>query len=174
MTTTTPLRLCMRAAEANALTSRTVCPVQVTSDSYEPAGGSVNGSGFRLFDVVIPFSFRTGEVTGEEAPPDVLPPFISEANGKRWPCEGTCLTCVSSPPGEVFMPSGESAQPAITDNLDGTVTVQFSPTEAGLHEMHIKYDGAHIPGQPAGARARAATELVAGPRLQTVKVLDGC
>lgn len=45
------------------------------------------------------------------------------------------------------MPSGKSAQPLITDNLDGTVTVQYSPTEAGLHEMHIKYNGTHIPGQ---------------------------
>ena len=49
--------------------------------------------------------------------------------------------------GEVLMPSGKSAQPLITDNLDGTVTVQYSPTEAGLHEMHIKYNGTHIPGQ---------------------------
>lgn len=45
------------------------------------------------------------------------------------------------------MPSGKSAQPLITDNLDGTVTVQYSPTEAGLHEMHIKYNGTHIPGK---------------------------
>lgn len=42
-----------------------VCLVQVTSDSYEQAGGSVNGSGLRPFDVVIPFSFRKGEITGE-------------------------------------------------------------------------------------------------------------
>lgn len=49
------------------------------------------------------------------------------------------------------MPSGKSAQPTITDNLDGTVTVQYSPTEAGLHEMHIKYNGTHIPGQKRGS-----------------------
>nr|XP_046240882.1 filamin-B isoform X1 [Scatophagus argus] len=85
----------------------------VTSDSYEPISSSVNGSGFRPFDMVIPFSFRKGEITGE-----------------------------------VLMPSGKSAQPLITDNLDGTVTVQYSPTEAGLHEMHIKYNGTHIPESP--------------------------
>ncbi|XP_037107046.1 filamin-B isoform X2 [Syngnathus acus] len=50
--------------------------------------------------------------------------------------------------GQVLMPSGKSAQPLITDNLDGTVTVQYSPTEAGLHEMHIKYNGVHIPESP--------------------------
>ncbi|XP_056886681.1 filamin-B isoform X1 [Takifugu flavidus] len=85
----------------------------VTADGFEPVGSSVNGSGFRPFDVVIPFSFRKGEITGE-----------------------------------VFMPSGKSTQPTITDNLDGTVTVLYSPTEAGLHEMHIKYNGAHIPESP--------------------------
>uniref|UniRef100_A0A7N8XHM8 Filamin B n=1 Tax=Mastacembelus armatus TaxID=205130 RepID=A0A7N8XHM8_9TELE len=69
--------------------------------------------GFRPFDMVIPFSFKKGEITGE-----------------------------------VLMPSGKSAQPLITDNLDGTVTVQYSPTEAGLHEMHIKYNGTHIPESP--------------------------
>uniref|UniRef100_A0A3Q4HHX9 Filamin C, gamma b (actin binding protein 280) n=1 Tax=Neolamprologus brichardi TaxID=32507 RepID=A0A3Q4HHX9_NEOBR len=50
--------------------------------------------------------------------------------------------------GEVRMPSGRMAQPHITDNKDGTVTVKYSPTERGLHEMDIKYDGNHIPGSP--------------------------
>uniref|UniRef100_A0A6Q2XZN7 Calponin-homology (CH) domain-containing protein n=1 Tax=Esox lucius TaxID=8010 RepID=A0A6Q2XZN7_ESOLU len=50
--------------------------------------------------------------------------------------------------GEVYMPSGKTAQPDITDNKDGTVTVRFAPTEAGLHEMHIKYNGTHIPESP--------------------------
>ncbi|XP_072237631.1 filamin-B isoform X1 [Leuresthes tenuis] len=85
----------------------------VTSENYKTVNSSVNGSGFRPFDMVIPFSFRKGEITGE-----------------------------------VLMPSGKSAQPLITDNLDGTVTVQYSPTEAGLHEMHIKYNGTHIPESP--------------------------
>ncbi|KAJ4940293.1 hypothetical protein JOQ06_026602 [Pogonophryne albipinna] len=85
----------------------------VTSDSFDPNSSSINGSGFRPFDMVIPFSFTKGEITGE-----------------------------------VLMPSGKSAQPLISDNLDGTVTVQYSPTEAGLHEMHIKYNGTHIPESP--------------------------
>ncbi|XP_072233218.1 filamin-C-like isoform X6 [Leuresthes tenuis] len=50
--------------------------------------------------------------------------------------------------GEVRMPSGRTARPHITDNKDGTVTVKYSPTERGLHEMDIKYDGSHIPGSP--------------------------
>ncbi|KAM9350273.1 filamin-A isoform 4-T4 [Symphorus nematophorus] len=50
--------------------------------------------------------------------------------------------------GEVRMPSGKVAKPDITDNKDGTVTFKYAPTEAGLHEMDIKYDGIHIPGSP--------------------------
>lgn len=44
------------------------------------------------------------------------------------------------------MPSGKVAQPGITDNKDGTVTVRYAPSEAGLHEMDIRYDNMHIPG----------------------------
>ncbi|XP_059185463.1 LOW QUALITY PROTEIN: filamin-B [Centropristis striata] len=87
---------------------------RVTPGRYvDRDSSSVNGSGFRPFDMVIPFSFKKGEITGE-----------------------------------VLMPSGKSAQPEISDNRDGTVTVQYSPTEAGLHEMHIKYNGTHIPESP--------------------------
>ncbi|XP_036387133.1 filamin-B [Megalops cyprinoides] len=84
----------------------------VTDGSYIPVN-SMNGTGFRPFDMVIPFALRKGEITGE-----------------------------------VHMPSGKTAQPEIMDNKDGTVTVKYAPTEAGLHEMHIKYNGTHIPESP--------------------------
>lgn len=45
------------------------------------------------------------------------------------------------------MPSGKVAKPEIKDNKDGTVTVNFAPNEAGIHEMDIKYDSIHIPGE---------------------------
>lgn len=45
---------------------RTVCvSLQVTSDSYGPVSSSVNGSAFQPFDMVIPFSFKKGAITGE-------------------------------------------------------------------------------------------------------------
>ncbi|XP_006631014.2 filamin-B isoform X2 [Lepisosteus oculatus] len=84
----------------------------VTDGAYIPVN-SMNGTGFRPFDMVIPFAFSKGEITGE-----------------------------------VHMPSGKTAQPDIIDNKDGTVTVKYAPTEAGLHEMHIKYNGTHIPESP--------------------------
>ncbi|KAI2601348.1 filamin A [Homo sapiens] len=76
----------------------------------------VNGldvTSLRPFDLVIPFTIKKGEITGE-----------------------------------VRMPSGKVAQPTITDNKDGTVTVRYAPSEAGLHEMDIRYDNMHIPGSP--------------------------
>lgn len=45
------------------------------------------------------------------------------------------------------MPSGKTGRPHITDNKDGTITIKYQPTERGLHEMDIKYDGNHIPGR---------------------------
>lgn len=54
------------------------------------------------------------------------------------------------------MPSGKVAQPAITDNKDGTVTVRYAPSEAGLHEMDIRYDDMHIPGVPLARWPRLA------------------
>lgn len=56
------------------------------------------------------------------------------------------------------MPSGRTAQPNITDNKDGTVTVKYSPTERGLHEMDIKYDGNHIPGDPSSVNICSVSE----------------
>uniref|UniRef100_A0A2I2Y447 Filamin A n=1 Tax=Gorilla gorilla gorilla TaxID=9595 RepID=A0A2I2Y447_GORGO len=76
----------------------------------------VNGldvTSLRPFDLVIPFTIKKGEITGE-----------------------------------VRMPSGKVAQPTIADNKDGTVTVRYAPSEAGLHEMDIRYDNMHIPGSP--------------------------
>lgn len=72
------------------------------------------------------------------------------------------------------MPSGRTACPHVTDNKDGTVTVKYSPTERGLHEMEIKYDGSHIPGNMSGVdRAMANTpQLVA--LLQKLLLLHPC
>uniref|UniRef100_A0A8C8G365 Calponin-homology (CH) domain-containing protein n=1 Tax=Oncorhynchus tshawytscha TaxID=74940 RepID=A0A8C8G365_ONCTS len=49
---------------------------------------------------------------------------------------------------EVRMPYGKTAHPYIINDNDGTITVKFNPTEKGLHEMDIKYEGNHIPGSP--------------------------
>ncbi|XP_040215154.1 filamin-B isoform X2 [Rana temporaria] len=86
--------------------------VMVSETAYAPVG-SMNGMGFRPFDLVIPFAIRTGDITGE-----------------------------------VVMPSGKTAPAEIGDNKDGTVSVRYVPTETGLHELHIKCDGTHIPESP--------------------------
>lgn len=70
------------------------------------------------------------------------------------------------------MPSGKTATPEIVDNKDGTVTVRYAPTEVGLHEMHIKYMGSHIPGEsrsaPWPARPTCRT-----PKIQEPELLGG-
>ncbi|KAK2105080.1 hypothetical protein P7K49_014594 [Saguinus oedipus] len=70
----------------------------------------LNVTSLRPFDLVIPFTIKKGEITGE-----------------------------------VWMPSGKVTQPAITDNKDSTMTVQYAPSKAGLHEMDVCYDNMHIP-----------------------------
>lgn len=107
------------------------------SENYQPISSSVNGSGFRPFDMIIPFAFRPGEITGKLR-------HRGEEQRKRRAEMMPSLSFLSA--GEVLMPSGKSAQPLIADNGNGTVIVQYAPTEPGLHEMHIKYNGTHIPG----------------------------
>ncbi|XP_053324668.1 filamin-B isoform X1 [Spea bombifrons] len=85
----------------------------LVSESPYSQVGSINGLGFKPFDLVIPFAVRTGDITGE-----------------------------------VHMPSGKTAPAEIVDNKDGTVSIRYVPTETGLHELHIKCDGTHIPESP--------------------------
>uniref|UniRef100_A0A7N9CG72 Filamin B n=1 Tax=Macaca fascicularis TaxID=9541 RepID=A0A7N9CG72_MACFA len=103
-----------------------------------------------------------GEVTAvEEAPVNACPPGfrpwvteeayvpVSDMNGLGFkPFDLVIPFAVRKGEitGEVHMPSGKTATPEIVDNKDGTVTVRYAPTEVGLHEMHIKYMGSHIPG----------------------------
>ncbi|KAL3307384.1 hypothetical protein Ciccas_014102, partial [Cichlidogyrus casuarinus] len=50
--------------------------------------------------------------------------------------------------GVVKAPSGQLMRPTLLDNGDGTVTAQFQPTERGLHELEVTYNGNPVPGSP--------------------------
>uniref|UniRef100_A0A5K3FEG0 Calponin-homology (CH) domain-containing protein n=1 Tax=Mesocestoides corti TaxID=53468 RepID=A0A5K3FEG0_MESCO len=50
--------------------------------------------------------------------------------------------------GIVRTPGGRTIRPTLLDNGDGTVTAQFQPNEAGLHELDITYNGVPIEGSP--------------------------
>ncbi|XP_006811450.2 filamin-C-like [Saccoglossus kowalevskii] len=50
--------------------------------------------------------------------------------------------------GDVRTPSGKHHKPNITENKDGTITVKYSPTERGLHELSINYNNKHVAGSP--------------------------
>uniref|UniRef100_A0A3Q3WU36 Calponin-homology (CH) domain-containing protein n=1 Tax=Mola mola TaxID=94237 RepID=A0A3Q3WU36_MOLML len=74
--------------------------------------------------------------------------------------------------GEVRMPSGKTSCPHITDNKDGTITIKYQPTERGLHEMDIKYEGNHIPGPTVKYNGCGLSLAVEGPSKAEITCKD--
>ena len=48
----------------------------------------------------------------------------------------------------VKMPSGKIANPNVEQNPDGTVSIKYQPSEVGLHELDVLYNGQPIQGSP--------------------------
>ena len=48
----------------------------------------------------------------------------------------------------VKMPSGKVANPSVEQNKDGTVSIKYQPSEIGLHELDVYYNGQPIQGSP--------------------------
>ena len=42
------------------------------------------------------------------------------------------------------MPSGKVATPSVDQNSDGTVSIKYQPSEVGLHELDVFYNGQAI------------------------------
>lgn len=53
----------------------------------------------------------------------------------------TCL-CLA----EVEAPSGQRSPVKVADNGDGTVTINYQPTEIGLHNLHVSYNDEPLEG----------------------------
>ncbi|TMS19569.1 Filamin-B [Larimichthys crocea] len=136
--------------------------VMVTSDSYEPISSSVNGSGFRPFDMVIPFAFRKGEIT--ESP---LQFYVNHASSPNVTAYGpglsygvanklatfTVFTEDASEGGLDLAIEGPSkAEISCMDNKDGTCSVSYLPTLPGDYNILVKYNDDHIAGSPFTAR----------------------
>jgi len=49
---------------------------------------------------------------------------------------------------EITTPSGKKQHPKVVDNKNGTVGVQYSPSELGLHKLAVKYNDVPIEGSP--------------------------
>lgn len=45
-------------------------------------------------------------------------------------------------------PTGKFHTPIIEDNQDGTVSIKYQPSEVGLHELDVFYQGQPIAGSP--------------------------
>lgn len=43
-------------------------------------------------------------------------------------------------------PSGQRSPVKIGDNGDGTVTINYQPTEVGLHNLHVSYNDEPLEG----------------------------
>ena len=48
---------------------------------------------------------------------------------------------------EVEAPSGTRSPVQIKDNGDGTVTINYQPTEVGLHNLHVFYNDEPLEGR---------------------------
>ncbi len=79
---------------------------------------------FQPLNLVIPFTVQQGELRGNIFNHS----FKAENVTSLMYCFLKCTIFVLFA-GEVRMPSGKTARPFIRDNKDGTVTVQFQPTE---------------------------------------------
>ncbi|KAF0034429.1 hypothetical protein F2P81_012187 [Scophthalmus maximus] len=133
--------------------------VMVTS---EPISSSVNGSGFRPFDMVIPFSFRKGEIT--ESPLQFYVNYASSPNVTAYgpgliygvankTATFTVFTEDASEGGLDLAIEGPSkAEISCVDNKDGTCSVSYLPTLPGDYNILVKYNDEHIAGSPFTAR----------------------
>jgi len=62
------------------------------------------------------------------------------------------LTC------ECITPSGEHSTPVISDNHDGTYTVDINASEPGVHTIDVELNGEKIPGSPYMVRIVQAAD----------------
>jgi hypothetical protein len=53
---------------------------------------------------------------------------------------------VSQPFSAAIMPSAGRPAPAIQPNKDGSVTIQYVPTQSGVHELNLSYNEAPVEG----------------------------
>ncbi|KAJ0050245.1 hypothetical protein NL108_014312 [Boleophthalmus pectinirostris] len=134
----------------------------VTSEGYDPMRSSMNGSGFRPFDMVIPFSFRKGEITesplqfyvNHSSSPSVTAygPGLSYGVANK-PANFTVYTEDASEGGLDLAIEGPSkAEISCVDNKDGTCSVSYLPTLPGDYNILVKYNEQHIAGSPFTAR----------------------
>ena len=68
------------------------------------------------------------------------------------------------------MPSGETFQPKVINNRDGTITVRYSPSEAGVHLLTVMYNGSSLDGSPlefSVVPSRSGSVRAFGPGLRS-------
>lgn len=61
---------------------------------------------------------------------------------------------------EVEAPSGQRSPVKVSDNGDGTVTINYQPTEVGLHNLHVSYNDEPLEGMPTSLLYPPALPLI--------------
>jgi len=57
------------------------------------------------------------------------------------------------------MPSAGRPKAAVQPNQDGSVTVQYVPTQSGVHELNVSYNDAPVEGQSVSDLSRLVVVL---------------
>ena len=68
-------------------------------------------------------------------------------------------------------PNGKDTHVLISDNEDGTFTIDLNAKEPGVHSVHLEWDGKPVPGSPFMVRIMQAPDVgkvkVDGPGLKS-------
>ncbi len=72
----------------------------------------------------------------------------------------------------VKMPSGKIANPSVEQNPDGTVSIKYQPSEVGLHELDVFYNGQPIQGSPFKFHVDAINSLTGDQTTTTTTLTE--
>jgi len=124
------------------------------------------------------------KVVYENVSPEISTQEVIEGDGLK---EGTVgqpilftLDGSKAGPGQLSCrcrsPTGTMTYVYITDNKDGTYTVDLNATEPGLHTVEVEWDNAPIPGSPFLVRIMQAPDVkkvrAFGPGLESGLIAD--
>ena len=96
-----------------------------------------SASAFEPFNLHIPLSDLKSYVSSTASAAAAAPSSSSSSSSFNKPVSA-----------RVRMPSGRTANPCVEQNLDGTVSIKYQPSEIGLHELDVYYNGQPIQGSP--------------------------
>ena len=90
--------------------------------------------------------FKLSTTKSVSSSPGIEEPIVGQDNPFTVECPPDAgvgeLTCA------IESPSGRKIRAKVSDNGDGTYTVEWTPKETGKHKLTIKYGSQEVPGSP--------------------------